>query len=67
MKEQTKIFNFIWEKLDGRKFISGLVISLIGLFMYFFPETRGEAKPVMVAGFGLMTVGGIHKAVKRKK
>ena len=57
----------LWQKINGWKTVSGLVISGIGIVMFNNPFTAPAAPYVLSSGLAALGVGATHKIIKSKK
>lgn len=52
---------------DGKKTISGLIMTAAGAGLLFLPGSQVEAISLLVAGVPTLAVGITHKIMKRRK
>ena len=56
-----------WRAIDGKKTLTGLVVTAVGGIMYLNPVTAIYATKVLYLGAGTMAGGLIHKGYKFNK
>jgi len=63
------VFYYIWKGMDGKKTLSGLVLTIGGIVLMFVPskEAHEKANEFLVSGLSLLIVGIAHKVQKHKK
>ena len=59
------MFSRMWKAIDGKKTASGIILSGIGLLMYFNPVTAVYATEVLTTGVSVLSGGLIHKQIKK--
>lgn len=55
-----------WNKINGKKTLTGVVITGIGIAMYNVPFLAPAADAVLYAGLTMLGIGGTHKLIKAK-
>ena len=57
----------IWKVMDGKKTVSGGVLTAAGIGMLFIPGGQKDAAQLLALGVPMLVVGIGHKVQKRKK
>jgi len=57
----------ISKKLDGKKTVSGMILTAAGVGCLFVPALQGAGVDMLIAGVPLTITGIIHKFFKHKK
>jgi len=60
------ILKKIWLNTNGKKTITGGVVTIIGVAMFNFPFTTPAAPYILSTGLGILGIGGTHKIVKKR-
>lgn len=60
------MLNKLWNKINGKKTITGLIITGVGVCMFQVPFTAPAAPYVLSAGLSTLGVGATHKVIKSK-
>jgi hypothetical protein len=61
------MFKKIWNFMNGKKRITGAVMTIVGGAMYFHPMTAPYATEIFVPGIGMLTGGYVHYKIKKKQ
>jgi len=62
-----KLAKQIWVSINGKKTISGIVISVIGVIMFNYQYTKEAAPIVLSFGLGTLGFGAGHKFIKYRQ
>jgi len=57
----------IWNRINGKKTLSGILVTIIGIIMFQIKFTVPAAPYVLSTGLGMLGIGGTHKYTKHKQ
>ena len=59
------MFKKFWNKINGFKTITGVLVTAAGVGMFHVPFLQPAAGYVLGTGLGMLGIGGVHKITKK--